>query len=241
MKYTQGDLLYEGKAKRLFAVKENDSFLWQEFKNSLTAFNGVKKSSFAEKGNWNKEISVAIFKFLGEKGIRTHLVDIQNENTIITKKLQMVPLEVVVRNRVAGSLQKKLNLKEGSPIEPALVEFYYKSDELNDPFVSDDHILMMGILDSKQIEAAKRLARQINQNLKALFRDVGIDLVDFKIELGTDGNDFVLADEISPDSCRLWDSQTQEKLDKDRFRFDLGDVRTGYLEIYNRLKKHLNF
>lgn len=241
MTYTQGNLLYEGKAKKLFSVKENDGLLWQEFKNSLTAFNGVKKSSFEEKGSWNKEITVAIFKYLNEQGIPTHFVDVVGENSIITKRLQMIPVEVVVRNKVAGSLQKKLNLKEGQEIKPSLVEFYYKSDELNDPFVSDDQVLMLKLLTPEQIVKIKTLALEINTHLKTLFQEVGIDLVDFKIEVGSSGSEIILADEISPDSCRLWDIKTGEKLDKDRFRFDLGDIRTGYLEVYSRLKKYLNF
>jgi phosphoribosylaminoimidazole-succinocarboxamide synthase len=239
MKYTKGELLYEGKAKRIFSVVEDDKLLWQVFKNSLTAFNGVKKGEFDIKGTLNRDISAKIFKFLKSNQIPSHLIDLVDDNVMITKKLKMIPVEVVVRNKVAGSLKKKFNLKEGSIITPSLVEFYYKNDELNDPFISDDHVLMLKILNEKQIAQVKELALNVNTHLKKFFTSIGIDLVDFKIEIGLDEKgDLLLADEISPDSCRLWDSKTQEKLDKDRFRHDLGDVKTGYLEIYNRIKKY---
>ncbi len=240
MTYTQGHLLYEGKAKKLFAVKENEDLLWQEFKNNLTAFNGIKKGSFAEKGIWNREITVLIFKYLNERGIPTHFVDTVSENSIITKKLEMIPLEVVVRNKVAGSLQKKFALTEGAEINPPLVEFYYKSDELNDPFMSDDHVRLLGILKSDELNKMRNLGLEINVHLRSLFAEIQIELVDFKIEVGQHKGEIILADEISPDSCRLWDSKTGEKLDKDRFRFDLGDIRSGYLEVYNRLMKKFN-
>lgn len=238
MKYTKGDLLYEGKAKRIFAVKEDDQLLWQEFKNSLTAFNGVKKGEFDIKGPLNRDISATIFNYLKSNQISSHMVELIDNNVMITKKLKMIPVEVVVRNKVAGSLKKKFNLEEGSGINPSLVEFYYKNDELNDPFISDDHILMLKILNEKQIAQVKELGLKVNNHLKKFFTDIGIDLVDFKIEIGFDEKgELLLADEISPDSCRLWDAKTKEKLDKDRFRYDLGDVKTGYLEIYNRIKK----
>lgn len=237
MNYTKGDLLYEGKAKKIYTVPEDQSLLWQEYKNSLTAFNGVKKGEFDVKGNLNRDICSKIFQYLAQKNIPTHFVKNIEDNVMITKKLQMIPLEVVVRNVVAGSLMKKFNLKEGAEIQPELVEFYYKNDELNDPFISDDHILMLKILDRNQIEKIKELARAVNRGLKEFFDQASIILVDFKIEVGLDdlGN-IILADEISPDSCRLWDKITKEKFDKDRFRFDLGDVKTGYLEIFRRIQ-----
>lgn len=237
MKYTKGDLLYEGKAKRIFKVKEDDQLLWQEFKNSLTAFNGVKKGEFDVKGHLNRDISAKIFNFLKSNQISSHMVELIDSNVMITKKLKMIPVEVVIRNKVAGSLKKKFNLIEGSEINPSLVEFYYKNDELNDPFISDDHILMLKILNEDQIAKTKELGLKVNRHLKKFFTDIGIDLVDFKIEIGFDEKgELLLADEISPDSCRLWDSKTKEKLDKDRFRYDLGDVKAGYMEIFNRIK-----
>ncbi|MES2768136.1 MAG: phosphoribosylaminoimidazolesuccinocarboxamide synthase [Bdellovibrionota bacterium] len=237
MSYTKGSLLYEGKAKTIFSVLEDENLLWQEFKNSLTAFNGVKRGEFDVKGSLNRDISSKIFNYLKSNNIPSHMVDLIGENVMITKKLKMIPLEVVMRNIVAGSLKKKFNLEEGREINPALVEFYFKNDELNDPFISDDHILMLKILDSNQIAQIKELGLAVNKNLKDFFAKVGIDLVDFKIEIGFDKDgQILLADEISPDSCRLWDSKTKEKFDKDRFRYDLGDVKTGYIEIYNRLK-----
>lgn len=237
MNYTKGDLLYEGKAKRIFSVREDDTLLWQEFKNSLTAFNGVKKGEFDVKGSLNRDISAQIFKHLAKNQIPSHMIKTLEDNVMITQKLEMIPLEVVMRNVVAGSLKKKFNLEEGTEINPALVEFYYKNDALNDPFISDDQILMLKLLTQEQIAQSKKIGLLINKHLKEYFRKTGILLVDFKIELGFDKNrNIILADEISPDSCRLWDAMTKEKFDKDRFRYDLGDVKTGYLEIYNRLK-----
>lgn len=237
MKYTKGELLYEGKAKRIFSVKEDNQLLWQEFKNSLTAFNGVKKGEFDVKGTLNRDISAKIFNYLKINQTPSHMVELIDDNVMITKKLKMIPIEVVLRNKVAGSLKKKFNLEEGQDINPSLVEFYYKNDELNDPFISDDHILMLKLLSEKQIQLVKELGLHVNQLLKKFFSNIGIDLVDFKIEIGLDEKgQLLLADEISPDSCRLWDSKTKEKFDKDRFRYDLGDVKTGYMEIYNRIK-----
>ncbi len=238
MNYKKGELLYEGKAKRIFSVLNHDELLWQEFKNSLTAFNGVKKGEFDVKGSLNRNISAKIFKFLEKDNIPSHMVEVLDDNVMITKKLKMIPLEVVMRNVVAGSLKKKFNLEEGTKIEPCLVEFYFKNDELNDPFISDDQILMMKLLNQEQISQIKKLGLAVNKNLKEFFSKVGIDLVDFKIEVGmNEERNIILADEISPDSCRLWDAKTKEKFDKDRFRYDLGDVKTGYMEIYNRLTK----
>lgn len=237
MSYTKGELLYEGKAKRIFSVREDDQLLWQEFKNSLTAFNGVKKGEFDVKGSLNRDISTQIFKYLAKNQIPSHMVKTIDDNVMITKKLKMIPLEVVMRNIVAGSLKKKFDIPEGTEINPALVEFYYKNDALNDPFISDDQILMLKILEPDQIAQIKKLGILVNKHLKEYFAKINILLVDFKIELGMDEKrNIILADEISPDSCRLWDATTKEKFDKDRFRYDLGDVKTGYMEIYNRLK-----
>jgi phosphoribosylaminoimidazole-succinocarboxamide synthase len=234
----RGNLIYEGKAKKIYSVEDHPDLLWQEFKNSLTAFNGVKKGEFDVKGSVNRDICVTIFKYFQQHGIATHLVELIDNNVMITRKLNMIPLEVVMRNRVAGSLKKKFNLPEGQEIEPTLVEFYYKDDALNDPFISDDQILMMGLINRDQIAQLKKAGLLINKLLKEFFKKIGIDLVDFKVEFGTNASgEIILADEISPDSCRLWDSKTQEKLDKDRFRFDLGDVKEGYIEVYSRMKK----
>lgn len=238
MSYRPGDFIYEGKAKRIFSVKDRNDLLWQEFKNNLTAFNGVKKSSFDSKGEMNRDISSAIFRFLKNHGIKSHYIGHQDKNIMITQALEMVPLEVVVRNRVAGSLQKKFNLIEGHPIEPALVEFYFKKDELNDPFLSEDHILMLKILNPEQITKLKNYAKEVNHFLKKFFDSIKIILVDFKVEFGMNSSgDLILADEISPDSCRLWDSVTLEKMDKDVFRQDLGDIHEAYKKVYERIKK----
>jgi phosphoribosylaminoimidazole-succinocarboxamide synthase len=236
---SKGSLIYEGKAKKIFAVENHPELLWQEFKNSLTAFNGVKKGEFDVKGSLNRDICATIFKYFHQRGIQTHMVELLDNNVMITKKLKMIPLEVVMRNRAAGSLKKKFNMQEGEKIEPCLVEFYFKNDELNDPFMSDDQILMLKIISRSQIDELKKMGLMINQHLKEFFKKMDIDLIDFKVEFGISNNgEIMLADEISPDSCRLWDMKTQEKLDKDRFRFDLGDVKAGYSEIYSRIQKN---
>lgn len=239
MTYQPGDLLYEGKAKKIFTVQNRSDLLWQEFKNSLTAFNGVKKGEFDIKGQLNRDISAIIFRYLKNHGIRCHYVDALQSNIMITQKLKMIPLEVVVRNKVAGSLQKKFSLQEGVEINPPLVEFYFKKDELNDPFMSDDQVVMLKLLSYDQITKLKSISLEINKFLKKFFDTVEITLVDFKMEFGlSETGEFVLGDEISPDSCRLWDKKTGEKLDKDRFRHDLGDVKTGYNEVASRIQKN---
>lgn len=237
MAYEQGDLIYEGKAKKIFSINNRTDLLWQEFKNSLTAFNGVKKGDFDVKGQLNRDISAAVFRYLKNHGIRSHYVETLDSNVMITQKLKMIPLEVVVRNKAAGSLQKKFDLPEGGDVNPPLVEFYFKKDELNDPFMSDDQVLMLRLLNQEQIAKVKNVALEINKFLKKFFDGIQIDLIDFKMEFGfNEQNEFILGDEISPDSCRLWDKNSKEKLDKDRFRFDLGDVKTGYNEIFTRIK-----
>jgi phosphoribosylaminoimidazole-succinocarboxamide synthase len=239
MNYQPGDLLYEGKAKKIFTVQNRSDLLWQEFKNSLTAFNGVKKGEFDIKGQLNRDISAIIFRYLKNHGIRCHYVDALQSNIMITQKLKMIPLEVVVRNKVAGSLQKKFGLQEGIEINPPLVEFYFKKDELNDPFMSDDQVVMLKLLSYDQITKLKSTSLEINKFLKKFFDAIEITLVDFKMEFGlSETGEFVLGDEISPDSCRLWDKKTGEKLDKDRFRHDLGDVKTGYNEVASRIQKN---
>ncbi|MCB0378264.1 MAG: phosphoribosylaminoimidazolesuccinocarboxamide synthase [Bdellovibrionales bacterium] len=237
MTYDKSELLYEGKAKKIFSVQGDDQVIWQEFKDSFTAFNGEKKATMAGKGVINQKIASLIFFFFSDQGIPSHWVKDQGEDSMVTKKLSMIDLEVVVRNILAGSTAKKFNILEGTALGEPLVEFYYKKDELGDPFISDDQALMLKVVRAPEdLLTLKKLALQVNQVLKKLFHQAQIDLVDFKLEFGYDreGN-ILLGDEISPDSCRLWDQQTKEKMDKDRFRRDLGQVLEKYQEVLDRL------
>jgi len=236
--YQKGTLIYEGKAKRLFSVAAHDELIWQEFKDSLTAFNAQKKGSFADKGAINRDITSIVFRFLMKRKIETHWVADVGTSEQITKRLDMIPLEVVVRNVLAGSTAKKFAIDEGTPLEQPLTEFYFKNDALQDPFVSDEQAMMLKAVHSKaELEELKRQALAINQALKELFSAIGIRLIDFKIEFGRDlkNKRILLADEVSPDSCRLWDAVTGEKMDKDRFRRDLGSVRESYSEVREKL------
>lgn len=227
-------LLYEGKAKRIFEKSATEIIM--EFKDSLTAFNAQKKGSFDGKGILNLNFSLKIFEVLSEKGVPHHFLSRLGPNQVVVKKLKMLPVEVVVRNRVAGSLAKKLNIEEGTSLSEPLVEFYLKNDELGDPLLTENQIRVLKIITPDQLQKSTNLALKINQTLKAYLNSVGVDLVDFKIEVGEDAAGlFYLADEISPDSCRLWDQKTGAKLDKDVFRRDLGDVKSAYTEIARRI------
>lgn len=237
MNYKKGEFLYEGKAKRIFQVKGENDLLWIEFKDSLTAFNAQKKGSFEEKGVVNKRIALLTFRYLKSRGIPSHVVADLSEREMVCEKLSIIPLEVVVRNWLAGSTAKKFALDEGTALEQPLVEFYYKKDELNDPFVSDDQALMLKTVEKQEtLNELKIKALEVNKALSDFFKAIGIRLIDFKIEFGFDKNGkILLGDEITPDSCRLWDLTTLEKLDKDRFRRDLGKVAESYLEVLNRI------
>jgi phosphoribosylaminoimidazole-succinocarboxamide synthase len=207
----------------------------------LTAFNALKKGSFDDKGQLNRDISSLIFRFLKMRGISSHWIQDQGTNSMIVAKVEIIPLEVVVRNTLAGSTAKKLGIPEGKKLAQPLVEFYYKNDELQDPFLSDDQILMMNLLKIEEIQLLKANALKINGQIRELFMAIGIDLIDFKIEFGKDfSGNILLADEITPDCCRLWDMQTGEKLDKDRFRRDLGNIKESYQAVYDRLSKYLS-
>ncbi len=238
MMWTKTSQIYDGKAKTIFAVEGNDDVVIQEFKNQLTAFNALKKEELDGKGELNCLITCSIFEYLEVKGVPTHFVEKLSRTSIVTKKLSMIPLEVVVRNIMAGSTAKKLGMVEGTAMEKPLVEFYYKKDELADPFISDDQALLLKTVDSqKELEELKSVALKINTALISFFRECGIKLVDFKLEFGkNEKGEIVLGDEISPDSCRLWDAETDEKLDKDRFRRDLGQVKEKYQDVWNRIQ-----
>jgi phosphoribosylaminoimidazole-succinocarboxamide synthase len=231
--------IYEGKAKKIFQTSDDHQVV-MEFKNDLTAFNALKKGQFEGKGQINCEISTLLFNELLKHNISSHWIQTFDNNKMLVNKTEIIPLEVVVRNRIAGSLAKKFNFKEGEVLKSPLLEFYFKKDELQDPFVSDDQIIAFGWALESDLTQIKNSALQINQILKNIFERCGLSLVDFKIEFGKfPGGEIILADEISPDSMRLWDSVTGEKMDKDRFRFDLGDVKTGYTTILNKLSEVL--
>ena len=234
------ELLYEGKAKKIFST-EKENIVLMEFKNSLTAFNALKKGSFEGKGELNCKISTLIFKVLSQHNISHHWIETQNDVFMYVQKTKIIPLEVVIRNYVAGSLAKKLNLTEGDQLSKPILEFYYKDDKLNDPFVNNDQILAFSWATGEQISIIRDEAFKINSVLVKLFNSIGLKLIDFKVEFGINSEGkIVLADEISPDCMRIWDQVTNKKLDKDRFRQDLGQVDEAYKEIFDRLSKGVN-
>ncbi len=235
MEFTKGELLYSGKAKSLY--KTNDpAYLISEFRDDTSAFNGVKLAKLANKGLINNKISSLIFERLQQAGIPTHYVKHLNESDMLVKHLTMIPLESVMRNMAAGSLCKRLGIAEKTPLDPPLYELFYKDDELGDPLVTNEHALVFAWATTEQLAEMKSLTQKINDVLSTLFADAGMMLVDAKYEFGVDAEGNVcLGDEISPDSCRIWDADTQERLDKDRFRRDLGDVVESYQIIADRL------
>ncbi|SJZ81166.1 phosphoribosylaminoimidazolesuccinocarboxamide synthase [Selenihalanaerobacter shriftii] len=227
--------LYEGKAKRIYKTEEDDKVI-VEYKDDATAFNGEKKGQIVEKGKLNAEISTIFFELLEDNDIPTHLIERLNDTDVLAKKLDIILVEVVMRNIAAGSLAKRLGLEEGTELSQPILEFYYKDDDLGDPMINEYHIQAEEIADPNDLEVIKDLAFKINEILVEFLADKGIDLVDFKLEFGkgTDG-EIYLGDEISPDTCRFWDAQSKKKLDKDRFRRDLGEVEGAYQEILKRL------
>jgi len=237
MENKKGSLMYEGKAKRIYTVEDNDSLVWMEFKDSLTAFNALKKAEMGDKGVVNRDIATFIFKYLEKNNVKTHWLESLDERDMVCKKVEIIPLEVVVRNTLAGSTAKKFAFEEGTKLNKPLVEFYYKKDELGDPFISDEQIIAFDICDSISVlQELKKQALEINELLFKLFDKININLIDFKLEFGKAPNgNILLSDEISPDSCRLWDKSTNEKMDKDRFRRDLGGVIEAYKDVLSRL------
>jgi len=230
------ELLYEGKAKRLYAT-EDENLVISEFKDDLTAFNGEKKSSEVGKGALNNKISTELFKLLEEKGIPTHFVKMLDDNHMLHKKVDVILIEVIVRNIATGSLTRNLGIEDGTVLPFTLVEFDYKNDELGDPKLNDQHALILGLVDFQdELDKLRRMARQVNDILKPYFAEKGLNLVDFKLEFGKDkeGN-IILVDEISPDNCRFWDIQSGEKMDKDRFRQGLGGLTVAYEQVLNRI------
>lgn len=229
-------LIYEGKGKKLFET-DDANLLIAEFKDDLTAFNAQKKGSEAGKGALNCKISKALFDLLEQNGIKTHMHSVIDDTHMVVQRVSIIPIEVVVRNIATGSLVKRLALPEGKEISPVLVEFYYKDDALGDPLINDEHALLLGAAATQnELETLKTLGRKVNEILRPFFDERGLMLVDFKLEFGKNSKgEIILADEISPDSCRLWDKQTLEKLDKDRFRQDIGSVRAGYEKVLEKI------
>ena len=226
--------IYEGKAKIVYKT-DDPSLAIQEFKDSATAFDGKKKGTITDKGYVNTQVSAYLFKLLEEGGITTHFKEFLSEREMVIDWLEMLQVEVIVRNVAAGSLAKRLGYEEGKPLKQAVVEFYYKNDELGDPILNEDHILELQLATTSQLDEMRAIALKINEILKKFFEEKGLILVDFKLEFGLKDGELVLADEISPDTCRLWDAETKEKLDKDRFRRDLGKVEEAYQEILKRV------
>lgn len=231
----KGQLLYEGKAKRLYATDEQD-ILWVEYKDSATAFNGEKKAEIAGKGMLNNKITSLIFERLQGAGIASHFVKQLSDHEQLVRQVAIIPVEVVTRNIVAGSMAKRLGLEEGTVLKRPIVEFYYKDDALGDPIITEDHIEMLELASTEEVQELREKALKVNEVLIGFFKEVGVDLVDFKIEFGRDHEGrILLADEISPDTCRLWDAKTKQKLDKDVFRRDLGNLTDAYELILAKL------
>ncbi|MBP0961408.1 MAG: phosphoribosylaminoimidazolesuccinocarboxamide synthase [Oscillospiraceae bacterium] len=226
--------LYEGKAKKVFATSDPD-YVIVSYKDDATAFNGEKKGTIAGKGVINNRMTNYMFGLLEKAGVPTHLVKEINDRETIVKKVSIVPLEVIVRNVAAGSFSKKLGIEEGTPLKQPTLEFSYKNDDLGDPFINDYYALGLGHATKEEIETITKYAFMVNDFMKDFFKKMNIDLIDFKIEFGRFHDQIILADEISPDTCRFWDSTTHEKLDKDRFRRDMGGVEEAYQEIMKRL------
>lgn len=231
----QGEKLYEGKAKIVYAT-DNPALLIQHFKDSATAFDGKKKGEIGNKGVANATISAKLFTVLEDAGVPTHFIGLLNERDMLIDNLKMVQLEAVTRNIAAGSLAKRLGYEEGTPLKKPIVEFYFKSDDLGDPLITRQHVMELGLVDEAEYKYIRDLSLKVNEILTKFFNGIGLHLVDMKMEFGYDveGN-IVLGDEISPDTCRFWDMETNEKLDKDRFRRDLGGVEEAYEEVLRRV------
>ncbi|MBR5931453.1 MAG: phosphoribosylaminoimidazolesuccinocarboxamide synthase [Lachnospiraceae bacterium] len=235
----KGEQLYEGKAKKVFQT-EDPNLLIVSYKDDATAFNGLKKGTIAGKGVINNKMSNLLMQYLAKQGVPTHFVEELNDRDTLVKKVTIVPLEVIVRNISAGSFAKRFGVEEGIVFKQPTVEFSYKNDALEDPLINDDQALALGIVERSELDTIRTYALKVDEVLKEFWKDAGVTLVDFKLEFGRlpDGT-IILADEISPDTCRLWDSETGEKLDKDRFRRDLGGVEEAYQEIMQRLIKNI--
>lgn len=228
------EMLYEGKAKKVFLTDVEDVLI-VDYKDDATAFNGLKKGTIVGKGAVNNKMTNHLFRLMEKEGIPTHYVEELSDRETAVKKVEIVPLEVIVRNVAAGSFSKKLGIEEGTKLLSPTLEFSYKNDELGDPFINDYYALALGLATREEIDRISELVFRVNEFLCKYFKEIGIELIDFKVEFGRYKGEIVLADEISPDTCRLWDLETHDKLDKDRFRRDLGNVEDAYKEVFKRL------
>ena len=232
---TKTEQLYEGKAKKVYAT-DNPELVIVDYKDDATAFNGEKKGTISGKGAINNRMTNYMFKMLEKEGVPTHLVEEISDRETIVKKVSIVPLEVIIRNVAAGSFSKRMGVEEGTKLLTPILEFSYKNDDLGDPFINDYYALALGLATKEEIDTIAKYAFKVNELMVKFFKELNIDLIDFKIEFGrTSDGTIILADEISPDTCRFWDSTTHEKLDKDRFRRDMGGVEEAYQEIMKRL------
>ena len=230
----KGEKLYEGKAKILYSTEEPDKLI-QYFKDDATAFNAQKKGTIKEKGVLNNKISSRIFELLEKDGVKTHFIERTSDRDMLVKKVEIIPVQVVIRNVAAGSLSKRMGIDEGITLKEPILEFYYKSDELGDPMINEYHIKVFDLANEKEMDIIKVMALKVNKFLVDFFDKNGIRLIDFKLEFGRYNGDVLLADEITPDGCRLWDKKSGEKMDKDRFRQDLGKIEEAYQEVYKRV------
>jgi phosphoribosylaminoimidazole-succinocarboxamide synthase len=230
----KGKFLYEGKAKQLYETDDPD-VVYIHYKDDATAFNALKRGSIKNKGVVNNTLANHFFKALETKGIPTHFIEQLSDRDTLAKKVKIVPVEVIVRNIVAGSMAKRMGLEEGTKLTHPIIEYSYKSDALGDPLMGDDYPTAIGLATSEEMAKIRNFSAKINELLKSALLEAGIKLVDFKLEFGRYKGDIILADEISPDTCRFWDLETNEKLDKDRFRRDLGGVEAAYAEVLKRL------
>ncbi len=228
------ELLYEGKAKKVYTTEDPDMLI-VSYKDDATAFDGQKKGTIVGKGAINNRMTNHVFKLFEAEGIPTHFVEELNDRETVVKKVEIVPLEVIIRNFSAGSFAKKLGMEEGIKLLQPTLEFSYKNDDLHDPFINDYYALALGLATREEIDDITRYAFRVNEIMRKYFAGLGIELIDFKIEFGRYHGAIILADEVSPDTCRLWDMETREKLDKDRFRRDLGNVEDAYQEVFRRL------
>lgn len=229
----KSELIYEGKCKKIFKIENTSDKVWMEFKDNLTAYNNKKKSLLEGKGQLNRDTSSLLFQYLS---VPNHWVEDQGKTGMITRSLSMIPLEVVVRNRLAGSTAKKFQKKDGTSLSSLLFELYYKDESLGDPFISSEQAVVLGWSSEEELDQIKTMALQVNKEFSALCSKVSLELIDFKLEFGrTSKGELLLGDEISADSCRIW-TEEEKRLDKDRFRLDLGNVKEGYQEIYEKLK-----
>lgn len=228
------EMLYEGKAKKVYRTSDPDLYV-VEYKDDATAFNGLKKGTIIDKGIVNNKMSAFFFKMLEDRGVPTHFEKLLSDREMLVKAVKIVPVEVLIRNYAAGSLSKRLGIKEGTRLNCTVLEFCYKNDELGDPFINEDHIKAMGLATEEEVKVIKEYSLKVNEILTEYLLKKEIILADFKLEFGRYGDKIILADEISPDTCRFWDAKTMEKLDKDRFRRDMGGVEEAYQEVLRRV------